>query len=112
MNRLAVALQIGFIKMTGAPLNSVQLIPTTVLNLVGRQLGMGATPSNSRCCSRRAKCFSRRSTARMGKATGGVPPCMTQAGNYAGALHYLKAAAALAVQAAVDALPYSAAGNS
>jgi hypothetical protein len=42
MNRLAVALQIGFIKMTGAPLNSVQLVPATVLDHVGRQLGMGA----------------------------------------------------------------------
>ena len=42
MNRLAVALQIGFLKKTGAPLNSVQLIPTTVLDHVGRQLGIGA----------------------------------------------------------------------
>ena len=42
MNRLAVALQIGFIKMTGVPLNSVQLVPATVLDHVGRQLGMGA----------------------------------------------------------------------
>ena len=42
MDRLAVALQIGFIKMTGAPLNSVQLIPATVLDHVGRQLRMGA----------------------------------------------------------------------
>ena len=41
MNRLAVALQIGFIKMTGAPLNSVQLIPATVLDHVGRSLGWG-----------------------------------------------------------------------
>ena len=43
MNRLAVALQIGFIKMTGAPLNSVQLIPAAVLDHVGRQLGTGAS---------------------------------------------------------------------
>ena len=42
MNRLAVALQMGFIKMTGAPLTLVQLIPATVLDHVGRQLGMGA----------------------------------------------------------------------
>jgi hypothetical protein len=42
MNRLAVALQISFLKMTGAPLNSVQLIPATVLDHVGRQLGIGA----------------------------------------------------------------------
>jgi hypothetical protein len=35
-------LQIGFIKMTGAPLNSMQLVPAAVLDHVGRQLGMGA----------------------------------------------------------------------
>jgi TnpA family transposase len=38
MNRLAVALQIGFVKMTGAPLNSVQLIPGAVLDHLGLQL--------------------------------------------------------------------------
>ena len=32
-------------------------------------------------------------TARMHAATGGVPPCMTQAGCYSGTLHYLKAVA-------------------
>ena len=41
LNRLAVAPQIGFIKMTGTPLNSVQPIPVTVLDHVGRQLGSG-----------------------------------------------------------------------
>ena len=38
MNRLAVALQIGFVKMTGTPLNSVQLIPGAVLDHLGLQL--------------------------------------------------------------------------
>jgi hypothetical protein len=41
MNRLAMALQIGFVKMTGAPLNSVQLIPVEILDHLGRQLGVG-----------------------------------------------------------------------
>jgi hypothetical protein len=45
MNRLAVALQVGVLKMTGMPLNSVQLIPAAVLDFIGRQLGGGeATP--------------------------------------------------------------------
>ncbi len=42
MNRLAVGLQIGFIKMTGAPLNSVELISAPVLDHLGSQLGIGA----------------------------------------------------------------------
>lgn len=41
MNRLAVALQIGFIKMTGTPLNSVQLIPAAVMDHAARQIGSG-----------------------------------------------------------------------
>lgn len=41
MNRLAVTLQIGFIRMTGAPLNSVQIVPATVLAYLGHQLGIG-----------------------------------------------------------------------
>lgn len=40
MNRLAIALQTGFIKMTGTT-NSVELIPVTVLDQVGRQVGSG-----------------------------------------------------------------------
>jgi hypothetical protein len=39
MNRLAVALQIGFLKMTGTLLNSVQLVPAAVLEFVWRQTG-------------------------------------------------------------------------
>lgn len=38
MNRLALALQIGFLKMTGRTLNSVELIPPGVLDHLGRQL--------------------------------------------------------------------------
>jgi hypothetical protein len=38
MNRLVVALQIGFLKVTGTLLNSVQLIPAAVLDHFGRQL--------------------------------------------------------------------------
>lgn len=41
MNRLALGLQIGFVKMTGRPLNSVQIIPGAVLDQLGRQLGGG-----------------------------------------------------------------------
>ena len=45
MNRLAVALQIGFVKMTGTPLNSVQVIPAVVLDHLGHQLRTGeSTP--------------------------------------------------------------------
>jgi hypothetical protein len=39
LNRLALALQIGFLKMTGRTLNSVEIIPTEVLEHLGRQLG-------------------------------------------------------------------------
>ena len=52
MTRLAVALQIGFVRMTGAPLNSVQLVPAAVLALLGRQLGIG--PGTPRVASLRA----------------------------------------------------------
>src|SRR5438270_8622085 len=37
-NRLALALQIGFLKMTGGTLNSVELIPPAILDHLGRQL--------------------------------------------------------------------------
>jgi hypothetical protein len=39
LNRLALALQIGFLKLTGGTLNSVEIIPTGVLEHLGRQLG-------------------------------------------------------------------------
>ena len=39
LNRLALALQIGFLKMTGGTLNSVEIIPPGVLEHLGRQLG-------------------------------------------------------------------------
>jgi hypothetical protein len=35
-NRLALALQIGFLKMTGRTLNSVELIPPQILDHLGR----------------------------------------------------------------------------
>jgi hypothetical protein len=38
LNRLALALQISFLKMTGGTLNSVEIIPTEVLEHLGRQL--------------------------------------------------------------------------
>src|SRR5215831_141953 len=37
LNRLALALQIGFLKMTGRTLNSVELIPPQILDHLGRQ---------------------------------------------------------------------------
>ena len=39
LNRLALALQIGFLKMAGRTLNSVEIIPPGVLEHLGRQLG-------------------------------------------------------------------------
>lgn len=42
VNRLALALQIGFLKMTGRTLNSVELVPPAVLTHLGRQLGVAA----------------------------------------------------------------------
>lgn len=39
LNRLALALQIGFLKLTGGTLNSVEIIPAGVLEHLGRQLG-------------------------------------------------------------------------
>lgn len=38
LNRLALALQIGFLRMTGTTLNSVELIPPEILDHLGRQL--------------------------------------------------------------------------
>lgn len=41
-NRLALALQIGFLKMTGRTFNSVEIVPPAVLEHLGRQLGVPA----------------------------------------------------------------------
>src|SRR5260370_6697703 len=38
LNRLALALQVGFLKMTGGTLNAVELIPPEILDHLGRQL--------------------------------------------------------------------------
>jgi hypothetical protein len=38
LNGLALALQVGFLRMTGRTLNSVELIPSEVLDHLGRQL--------------------------------------------------------------------------
>src|SRR5512134_662319 len=38
LNRLALALQVGFLKMTGRTLNSVELIPPAILDHLGRHL--------------------------------------------------------------------------
>jgi TnpA family transposase len=40
LNRLSVALQIGFLRMTGRTLNSCQILPTAVLEHLGRQLDL------------------------------------------------------------------------
>ena len=42
LNRLGVALQIGFLKLTGTALNSVEIIPQGVLRLLGEQLDTAA----------------------------------------------------------------------
>jgi hypothetical protein len=39
VNRMALALQVGFLKMTGNTLNSVERIPADILAHLGRQLG-------------------------------------------------------------------------
>ncbi len=39
VNRMALALQVGFLKMTGTTLNSVERIPADILAHLGRQLG-------------------------------------------------------------------------
>ena len=38
LNRLALALHVGFLKMTGGTLNSAELIPPEILDRLGRQL--------------------------------------------------------------------------
>ena len=38
LNRMALALQVGFLKMTGTTLNSVERIPAAILDHLGRQL--------------------------------------------------------------------------
>lgn len=40
LNRLGVALQVGFLRLTGAPLNSVEMIPPQVLAHLGAELGV------------------------------------------------------------------------
>ncbi len=40
LNRLGVALQVGFLRLTGAPLNSVEMIPPQVLAHLGTELGI------------------------------------------------------------------------
>ena len=40
LNRLGVALQVGFLRLTGAPLNSVEMIPPQVLAHLGAELGI------------------------------------------------------------------------
>ncbi|NML91754.1 Tn3 family transposase [Sphingobium sp. TB-6] len=40
LNRLGVALQVGFLRLTGAPLNSVEMIPSQVLAHLGAELGI------------------------------------------------------------------------
>ena len=40
LNRLSVGLQIGFLRMTGRTLNSSQILPTAVLEHLGRQLDL------------------------------------------------------------------------
>ena len=39
VNRMAFALQLGFLKMTGRTLNSVEIVPPAVLKHLGRQIG-------------------------------------------------------------------------
>ena len=43
-NQLAVALQVGFLRMTGGLLNSTDLIPSKALEYAGRQLNAGSAP--------------------------------------------------------------------
>ena len=40
MNRQGIALQIGYLRLTGLPLNSVEMIPEPVLTHLGRELGI------------------------------------------------------------------------
>jgi TnpA family transposase len=40
VNRMAFALQLGFLKMTGRTLNSVEIVPPAVLEHLGRQVGV------------------------------------------------------------------------
>ena len=42
LNRLGVALQIGFLRLTGVPLNSVEMIPPQVLAHLGAEFGIAA----------------------------------------------------------------------
>ena len=58
MNRLGVALQVGYLRMTGLPLNSVQRIPPAILSFVGGLLDqpvpqpMSATRAGGPVCRR------------------------------------------------------------
>jgi hypothetical protein len=42
LNRLGVALQIGHLRLSGTPMNSVQMIPPEILAYVGCELGIPA----------------------------------------------------------------------
>jgi hypothetical protein len=40
--RIAVALQLGFMRLTGSRLNAINIVPRKLLNLVGEQIGASA----------------------------------------------------------------------
>jgi hypothetical protein len=48
LNRLALGLRVGFLRMTGTTLNSVDLIPPAILDHLGRQLGCAPSRRPSR----------------------------------------------------------------
>jgi Domain of unknown function (DUF4158) len=91
-NRLALALQIGFLKMTGGTLNSVEIIPAAVLDHLGRQLAYPpprsapSTGASARCSTIRRppwRCSAAASSRHMPSAAwwltcaGKLPPCST-----------------------------------
>lgn len=62
LNRLGVALQVGFLRLTGAPLNSVEMIPPQVLAHLCGELGLhrSGLPQSARSTAATARCSSTR----------------------------------------------------
>jgi hypothetical protein len=50
--KLGLALHIGFVRMSGRPLNSVRAVPAALLGHLGRELDLATRPGISSCAVR------------------------------------------------------------
>jgi hypothetical protein len=76
LNRLGVALQIGYFRLTGLPMNAVEMIAPEILAHVGRQLEI-APPrlASIRALYRRRTLFEHQSVAKIVLGAPAITPC-------------------------------------